>query len=1492
MNQNSLPQVDFKTISFFRSLRFKLILLFLTVSLIPLVIVGGLSYIQAHNALETEVINKLIAVRDIKAEQITKFFDERLTDVKVFSQNPFVIDAVNAYEEAVHAEMKRLNQDDETAVMAMNRSLAQGDKVDDNSAYSIAHEKYHPLFKSYLEIYGYDDIFVVGPHEGIILYSVIKENDFGTSLEKGRYADSNLGHIFRKTTAATASDVTLLEDFAYYEPSKGAVSFIASPIFDQEQMIGVLIFQLPLDQIDAIMQESAGLGKTGETILVSSDDFLMRSNSRLFEEATIFKQKIDTEATRASAAGQTGVKEIIDYRGELAFIAHTPINISGVKWSLNAKMDESEATAVAQQMLYWMSIIIGIIAMIILGVAFLVSNSIAKPVKLMTDIAGKLAQGHIKQNIEIKSQDEIGVMGNAFLQMIINLRIVIEDTVYVSQGLADGKLNIVPEADYQGDFVQIKDALHKALSNQRLVVEDIVSVSRALADGNLGIKPQADYHGDFLRIKDALEMTLTDLRQVIEDIVQFAQGLAEGKQDIIAHAEYRGDFLKIKNALESAGVKLATTTKQNATQDWLKSGQNQLNDQMSGEQNTVELTHNVVSFLTLYLEAQVGVCYLIDEGTNNQENRLKMTASYAHTRRKNIGDEFEFSKGLVDRAARELKSIVITINSELGEAVPRHIIVVPFLYENTLKGVILLASTKPLTEIQHDFFHQIMPSIGVAVNAVESRSKMEALLEQTQIQAEELQNQQEELQSTNEELKSQQEELQTQAEELQTQTEELRQTNEELEERTQDLECQKQEIREKNSSLEKTRQVVEAKAQELELASKYKSEFLANMSHELRTPLNSMLILAQLLTENKRGNLNEKQVEYAQTIHSAGSDLLTLINEILDLSKVEAGKIDAHIDDVDAADLLETIESKFRHVANDNGLAFPVTIANNLPPVWRTDAQRLKQIINNLLSNAFKFTSEGEVKLSVQRPSDDLSSLGLDSTKIIAISVMDSGIGIPKDKLQVIFEAFQQADGTTSRRFGGTGLGLSISRQLARLLGGELQLHSEEGKGSTFTLYLPENLDQKTPKVAVQDQLPVVQPTPSKMATPPKVEEPIKDDRDSITPDSQSLLIVEDDRNFSHLVMELAQEKGFKCIIAEDGKTGLEFAEQYQPHAIILDLGLPKVDGWTVMEKLKDNAQTRHIPVHFMSGSDQSMEAKKMGAIGYLLKPVSMEQLGGAFQKIEQFISKKTKSLLVFVDDKQHQQNILDMVGSEDIQTTIVRSQIEALEHLKTSPVDCIILDVEVEKASGMQLLEVLHDEDRLSQIPVILHAERELSLSEETLLQKCADHLTIKTVKSPERLLDETTLFLHQLEAKLSDDKRQMLHKLHHDKEAILQGKTVLIVDDDVRNVFALATVLEDKDMEVVVAKDGEKALELLGEHEEIAIVLMDIMMPGMDGYEAMRKIRIQPRYRKLPIIALTAKAMKGDKAKCIEAGANDYLSKPMDTHKLLSLMRVWLYH
>ena len=750
-----------------------------------------------------------------------------------------------------------------------------------------------------------------------------------------------------------------------------------------------------------------------------------------------------------------------------------------------------------------------------------------------------------------------------------------------------------------------------------------------------------------------------------------------------------------------------------------------------------------------------------------------------------------------------------------------------------------------------------------------------------------LRQQQEELRSANEELQAQQEELSANNEELQSQQEELRVANAELGERT--------------GALEENKQALEYKARALEISTQYKSEFLANMSHELRTPLNSLLILAQLLGNNKTGNLTDKEVEYAQTIHSAGADLLTLINEILDLSKVEAGKIEIYPENVSLTEWLKTIEQKFCHVATEQGLAFNITVVDDLPLVLYTDIQRLKQIINNLLSNAIKFTRQGEVNLDIRKASvHELRRSGLqwddasESPNFIAISVIDTGIGIPKDKQQVIFEAFQQVDGSTSRRYGGTGLGLSISRQLAQLLGGEIQLSSEEGKGSTFTLYLPETM-------SVPDETSAPQPTPDDVATPqptsveplgsdPVAEEEIADDRHDLTSTNKCLLIIEDDSKFSRTLMELAREKNFKCILATDGKTGLQIAEQYQPHAIILDVGLPTIDGWTVMEKLKDNPNLRHIPVHFISAYDQQMDAKKRGAIGYLHKPVNMEQIEEAFKKIERFISNPVKNLLVVVDNEPHQQQILDLVGDENVKFTLAVTVAEALQHLQVISFDCIILDIDVEQGSGTQLCEQLHLDANLSQIPIILHADRDLSQPEEKVLQRCANHLTVKTVRSPERLLDEATLFLHQVEANLPLEKRKMLQMVH-DKTAILESKKVLIVDDDARNTYALATVLEDNDMEVIVGINGLEALALLEEHADIALVLMDIMMPEMDGYEAMQKIRQQPRYRQLPIIALTAKAMKGDKAKCIEAGANDYLSKPVDSDKLISLMRVWLY-
>jgi signal transduction histidine kinase/DNA-binding response OmpR family regulator len=905
------------------------------------------------------------------------------------------------------------------------------------------------------------------------------------------------------------------------------------------------------------------------------------------------------------------------------------------------------------------------------------------------------------------------------------------------------------------------------------------------------------------------------------------------------------------------------------------------------------LANNIISFLTLYVEAQVGLFYGVEKSANSPQLRVKLLASYAYTRRKNLADEFAFSEGLVERAAREQKSILLTINTTLGEGIPPQIFLIPFLHENVIRGVIQLGSTEPMTDIQQEFLKQVIANIGIAVNSIEARTKMQELLQQTQIQAEALQSQKDELQyqkaelqQQKEELQSQTEELQSQSEELQSQTEELRHANEEMEERTKELEQQKEEGRLKNLMLEKTQQTMQLKAEELERASKYKSEFLANMSHELRTPLNSMLILAQLLAENKAGNLEDKQVEYARTIHSAGGDLLTLINEILDLSKVEAGKMEVQAEDVSLMELTESIEQKFRPVATEKGLTFALTVAPAVPPVLNTDAQRLKQILNNLLSNAFKFTAQGEVKLTITKAA---------GPQHFSFAVTDTGIGIPRDKQGLIFEAFQQADGSTSRRFGGTGLGLSISRQLARLLGGDIHLHSEEGQGSTFTLSLPESLPKQSENISRQTSPETGYPglPLREMTTPPvkdTVSPSIMDDRDHLQSADKTILVIEDDRKFSTILMELAREKGFKCLLAEDGRMGLQVAEQYQPQAIILDVGLPKLNGWNVMEKLKENSKTRHIPVHFMSAADQSQDAKQMGAIGYLLKPVSIGQLSEAFTKIEQFIAKTMKNLLVVVDDSQRQRKILELVGNEGIETTRAFTKKDALRQLHTTPFDCIILDVDTEQASGLKLLEELREEEDLLRVPVIIYAERDLTVAEEDLLKLCADKLTVKAVKSPERLLEEATLFLHQVETHLPKDKRQMLQMMH-DKESILRDKKVLIVDDDTRNTFALVTVLEDKDLVAIAGKNGREALELLEEHPDIDIVLMDIMMPEMDGYEAIRRIRAQPRLRKLPIIALTAKAMKGDKAKCIEAGANDYLSKPIDNDKLLSLMRVWLY-
>ena len=939
------------------------------------------------------------------------------------------------------------------------------------------------------------------------------------------------------------------------------------------------------------------------------------------------------------------------------------------------------------------------------------------------------------------------------------------------------------------------------------------------------------------------------------DIATITKKIAAGNLDITFDSrKATGIYAAVQIMVEHLKTKDSEIDKQMAEigeQDWLRNGQAELNKKMRGGLDIVTLANNVISFLTTYLKADIGIFYGVKEGAY-----LEVIASYGYTKNQKTPIQFEIGEGLVGQAALKKETLLRThtdneivpiIQSCIAVASPRHVLIIPFLYENmTVKGVIELGfSNDAPTPLEHEYLKQIMPSIGIAVSTGEARTDMEFLLQETQQKSEE---------------------LQSSSEELQSQQEELRQINEELEERTRELEGQQKEIENKNRTLERTqvdmekaKAAIEVKAEELELASQYKSEFLANMSHELRTPLNSMLMLSQILSENS--HLNEKEVEQAQTIHNAGSDLLRLINEILDLSKIEAGKMDIQLEDMDIAHFIVHVKQKFNPLAEDKGLDFPITIADNVPALLYTDEQRFQQIINNLLSNAFKFTSIGSIKMLIQ----------LTDSQHIAISVTDSGIGIPADKQQGIFEAFQQADGSTSRKFGGTGLGLSISGRLAELLGGNLELTSEEDKGSTFTLNLPILKSQE-----------ITLPSP-------KINTTITDDKDNIKPNDQVLLIIEDDTTFAKLLIILARKKNFKTIVAETGEIGLELAQEYLPHVIVLDIGLPEMDGWSVMEHLKTNPKTRHIPVQFISAQGDALTALKMGAVGYLHKPVLPDQIVTVFDEITQFMSKAVKTVLLLVEQDVYKQQIVDLIG-DNIQTIQAITRVEALKHLELTEFDCIIIDVNVEDNSGLKLLEPLYNDDKLSKIPVILYMDRELNASEDVLLQQSIEVLTIKTVRSPEGLLNETTLFLHQESAKLSQEKQDILRNLH-DQNRVLQGKNILIVDDDPRNSFALTTVLEDKEMEIFIASDGKEALTALDESPEIDLVIMDIMMPEMDGYEAMQKIRAQSRFRNLPIIALTAKAMKEDKAKCIDAGANDYLAKPVDTEKLLSLMRVWLY-
>ena len=1003
----------------------------------------------------------------------------------------------------------------------------------------------------------------------------------------------------------------------------------------------------------------------------------------------------------------------------------------------------------------------------------------------------------------------------------------------------------------------------------------------------------------------------------LDGVSKVAEKIGEGDLAVSLPVTDRQDEIGVlSRTINHMITRLRESTQKNEEQTWLKTSVAEVSQMLQGRRNLATISNALLSNLAAIVDAQQAAFYGLE--TRSGQPRLIYLGSCAGDASRSRVNAIALGEGLVGQCALEKRTIVLNnvpsdyfhIHSALGSVSPRSLIVLPVMFEKQVVAVIELASLQRFTDAHLAFLDEVSETIGVALNTIAADMRTQQLLEETQTLAEELQAQQAELQVSNQQLEGQARvlqaseiRLQQQQEELQQSNEELQQLNEELEEKAELLEVQKQEVEHKNQEIEEARQALEEKAAQLSLSSRYKSEFLANMSHELRTPLNSLLILAQLLKENSEGNLSSKQVEYSRTIHSAGRDLLELINDILDLAKIESGTLSIDPDRLLFVDLKSFLEGTFQQVAQFKGLSFVVELDASLPQIISTDAKRLQQILKNLLSNAFKFTERGGIVLRIHT-----AEMKLDYTPTedptIAFSVTDTGIGIPIEQQQVIFEAFQQADGTTSRKYGGTGLGLSISRELAYLLGGVIKVVSRPGEGSTFSLYLPQTYQKPVTDMSRPEEvLPSVRVSPSVMAAIEPVAttlstNEVEDDRDIIQPgdrtslrdESRVLLIIEDDINFARVLLDLSRQQGFKVLVALRGGSGLNLAWQFVPDAILLDIHLPDMDGWTVLDRVKHDPNIRHIPIHIISSDDRLQRGFQLGAIDYLQKPISSESLTEALSEIKNFVDRPIKRLLVIEDDAVQAQSIIELIGSGDVESTAVGSGADALEALRSTHFDCIILDLGLPDMNGFELMEQIRQQSGRSKPPIVVYTGKELTRQEETQLKRLAETIIVKDVRSPERLLDETALFLHRVQANLPQPKRQILEDLRQ-TDSVLTGKKVLIVDDDVRNIFAITSLLERYQMQVVFAENGRDGITTLEENLDVNIVLMDVMMPEMDGYEATRAIRSQNRFRALPIISLTAKAMQGDREKCIEAGASDYITKPVDTDQLLSLLRVWLY-
>jgi CheY-like chemotaxis protein/HAMP domain-containing protein len=1093
-----------------------------------------------------------------------------------------------------------------------------------------------------------------------------------------------------------------------------------------------------------------------------------------------------------------------------------------------------------------------------------------------------------------------------------NLTSQVRGIALVVTAVANGDLKRKLTLEAKGEIAELAETINGMIDTLATFADQVTTVAREVGvEGKLGGQAKVPgAAGTWRALTDNVNQLAANLTTQVRAIADVATAVTKGDLTRSITVEALGEVASLKDNINEMIRNLKDTTRKTTEQDWLKTNLAKFTRMMQGQRDLVSVTQQILSELAPLVSAQHGVFYLAEKEVEKKVEKkdadsdragsdmtLKLLSSYAYKERKHLSNKFAIGEGLVGQCAFEKNRILldnvpsnyIQISSGLGEAPPLNIIVLPVLFEGQVNAVIELASYNRFSEIHQTFLDQLTESIGIVLNTIAAGMRTEALLKQSQSLTQELQSQQNELRETNDRLELQAATLKESEERLREQQEELQQTNQELEEKARLLEV-------KNREVELAKVDLEEKAEELAVTSRYKSEFLANMSHELRTPLNSLLILSKLLHDNAESTLTAKQIEFARNIHSAGSDLLTLINDILDLSKIESGTMTVDVGDVEFLDVERDIEQTFRHVAESRSLDLVVVREEGLPDTMETDSKRLHQVLKNLLSNAFKFTERGGVMLTMRVARDgwsrDAGALEA-ADKVIAFSVRDSGIGIADDKQRIIFEAFQQADGTTSRKYGGTGLGLSISRSLARMLGGEIRVDSELGEGSTFTLFLPRVY--VAPPVVRTVSPDVRSGTPQLLLEAPSqptivVSQAFEDDREAIQPGDRVLLIIEDDRAFAKIVRDSARTSGFKVIVALEGDTGLALARKHKPSAITLDLRLPDIDGWTILDRLKHDASTRHIPIHIISADDQRQRGLKLGAVAYLQKPATQDALSRALTDLGGFIDRRVKNLIVVEDDDRERQSIVDLIADRDVETTAVSSGQEALALLGEKRFDCMVLDLGLPDMRGLELIESIKKQPALRELPIIVYTGKDLTRAQETELKRLTESIIVKDVESPERLLDETALFLHRVEEAMPESKRKVLQQLHH-KDPVLAGKRVLVIDDDLRNIFAITSALERQDMIVTYAENGRDGLAALENGQGVDVLLTDIMMPEMDGYEVMRAIRGQERFGQLPIIALTAKAMKTDRQKCLEAGASDYIAKPVDVEQLLSLLRVWLY-